>query len=824
MTLQTIYISAGNSYDDAWEGYTDAQNFIVTDPYDPEYIGFGGERIVFSSDGGNHGGFRFPNILIPSGSTINNATFNFYSFHPDPSYPGTGNDHYYVDFYGDDSANSPNFESPNDFVYERTRTDATTELIHPSAGAGLQQVDVTAIVQEIINKNSWQSGNALTILGISKKLIDVLKFGWIPSYNFINETSTSFTSAASPSAAFLSIDWEFSPTDLLIFSDFSDTTANIFYTSASDNFIFSDSSRGGTYLSAACIDGLTFSDITSGAYRFPTYHSVSAGINFSDFILETGSANISAADILNLSDSVLASNEISTNAADEFIFSEEASGARRFATDHNASDGIKFTDLVATTHINYTSFTIGSNLWNDYNVSASSKDNHIKSVEQPGGISDINYGYDYFLKTQNYDDSLLIPYSRPLMMIDYFTTLNDLVESDSSRINYVKLWIYVYQTNGEDITFYRLKRNWSELESTWNQATSTQAWQTAGATGPNDYDSTPLGTINVAGTGWFSLDITNYISDTIDGTYENFGWEARGNDYSQWYSKDAGNNEAGNPPPLGLNFRPYLEVYILEPSLDMTVSDGFTISDSSESHWHYVDSISDGITFSEDVSGAYRFPTDHNADDGIIFSEEISGAYRFPTYHSVSAGMIFSEDVSGAYRFPTYHSVSAGFVLNDELIDVFYIFNQDSIILSDSTLVQATMNPESSAGSGTADIAIFSDAASVQATCRPAIEDIFKLGDSDSNTVIFYPSGAGDFGYASDGFEFYDKANTEFYDLVTDIAMFGTSASTTVDWGPSAYDTLMFSEKASGNYSGSKKVFTASDLLLRFVSDKIKKR
>jgi hypothetical protein len=50
-----------------------------------------------------------------------------------------------------------------------------------------------------------------------------------------------------------------------------------------------------------------------------------------------------------------------------------------------------------------------------------------------------------------------------------------------------------YSGNARTYRVYNLKRAWTEAGATWNKYDGTNDWQTAGATGANDYDSTEIG-------------------------------------------------------------------------------------------------------------------------------------------------------------------------------------------------------------------------------------------------------------------------------------------------------------------------------------------
>lgn len=117
-------------------------------------------------DGTNHAGFRFPNVTVAQGATIASAIFKFDQLN---NYTGSGNlDH--TTIYGENVNSSAQFTTTTSNISGRARTTANKASNTIGAdnttwvtGSG---VDMTAIVQEIINRAGWTSGSALSILFI----------------------------------------------------------------------------------------------------------------------------------------------------------------------------------------------------------------------------------------------------------------------------------------------------------------------------------------------------------------------------------------------------------------------------------------------------------------------------------------------------------------------------------------------------------------------------------------------------------------------------------------------------------------------------------
>ena len=107
-----------------------------------------------------HTGLRFPSITVARGSVINRATLEIYC--PDAS--GSFDD-FSAAVYGHASDNSPVFGAGVNGINVRTKTTAFQTIYRPNwGGPGWRYIDVTAMVQEIVDRAGWVSGNALSIL------------------------------------------------------------------------------------------------------------------------------------------------------------------------------------------------------------------------------------------------------------------------------------------------------------------------------------------------------------------------------------------------------------------------------------------------------------------------------------------------------------------------------------------------------------------------------------------------------------------------------------------------------------------------------------
>jgi len=115
-------------------------------------------------DSGNQKiGMRFNGITITKGTVIKNA---YIQFKVDETSSGTTS----LSIYGHDIDNSTTFTSTASDITNRTLTTAAVSWA-PSAwstvgltGEAQRTPDLTGIIQEIIDRDGWTSGNSLSII------------------------------------------------------------------------------------------------------------------------------------------------------------------------------------------------------------------------------------------------------------------------------------------------------------------------------------------------------------------------------------------------------------------------------------------------------------------------------------------------------------------------------------------------------------------------------------------------------------------------------------------------------------------------------------
>ncbi len=109
-------------------------------------------------------GIRFQNINIPQGTTILSASIQF-------TVAGTSSGTTSVTIRGQDEDDAPTFTTSNKNISDRTRTTASVAWTSipawntvGQAGANQRTPDFTNIVQEIVDRGGWSSGNSMVFI------------------------------------------------------------------------------------------------------------------------------------------------------------------------------------------------------------------------------------------------------------------------------------------------------------------------------------------------------------------------------------------------------------------------------------------------------------------------------------------------------------------------------------------------------------------------------------------------------------------------------------------------------------------------------------
>lgn len=160
---------------------------------------------------GSHGsndeytaGARFLNVTVPNGATISSATFKLT---PQATYnAGSNVIKYWVSAQAADNPGTFTTTGGNLNSTNRPRTTAAATWTQTSVTVNVaQSVDITSVIQEIVNRAGWASGNAIVILVDTHA--DTTTGEWQDYYAYDHTTGQepqldiTYSSGASPSTA-----------------------------------------------------------------------------------------------------------------------------------------------------------------------------------------------------------------------------------------------------------------------------------------------------------------------------------------------------------------------------------------------------------------------------------------------------------------------------------------------------------------------------------------------------------------------------------------------------------------------------------------------
>ncbi len=107
-----------------------------------------------------------------------------------------------------------------------------------------------------------------------------------------------------------------------------------------------------------------------------------------------------------------------------------------------------------------------------------------------------------------------------------------------STINSATMRLYFELDLGDGtVNMHGMKRAWVIDEVSWNNYETGSAWQTAGAIGADDYESTPDSSTAVTDTGYLDVDVTDIVQGIRDGTYDSFMIKASSSDPFRWITR-----------------------------------------------------------------------------------------------------------------------------------------------------------------------------------------------------------------------------------------------------------------------------------------------
>lgn len=103
-------------------------------------------------------GMRWTGVTVAQAATISSASLEIYTINSTNDVAGG------AVVYGQAADNAATFAASTNNITGRSRTTASATWSGDLGGSGWKSLDVTGIVQEIINRSGWASGNALALL------------------------------------------------------------------------------------------------------------------------------------------------------------------------------------------------------------------------------------------------------------------------------------------------------------------------------------------------------------------------------------------------------------------------------------------------------------------------------------------------------------------------------------------------------------------------------------------------------------------------------------------------------------------------------------
>ncbi len=159
---QTIIKRVTTGADDAEEKVSD--NTVNTGSSDLELVSDGGDQLI---------GIRFQSLQIPQGATVLEASLEF-------EIDEAGSDAISLDISGEAHDDAAIFSSADSDISSRNKTAASvtwSNLPDAAVDQKIESPDVTAIVQEIVNRSGWASGNDMAFIiekqsGSGKRVVE----------------------------------------------------------------------------------------------------------------------------------------------------------------------------------------------------------------------------------------------------------------------------------------------------------------------------------------------------------------------------------------------------------------------------------------------------------------------------------------------------------------------------------------------------------------------------------------------------------------------------------------------------------------------------
>jgi hypothetical protein len=167
--MTDLNISVAASSDDGEEASAPAEPGLISTDLD------------FYAGTDNYVGLRFLNVTIPAGSTIDSVVVRFVAVN-------NRTDVHHQTIYCEDIDDAPTFTTDSGNISSRTRTSAS-QAWDPgdlTANASYDTADFSAVLQEVIDRGGWASGQdvVVLILGSTTQTVQGEAYSWDSSSNF----------------------------------------------------------------------------------------------------------------------------------------------------------------------------------------------------------------------------------------------------------------------------------------------------------------------------------------------------------------------------------------------------------------------------------------------------------------------------------------------------------------------------------------------------------------------------------------------------------------------------------------------------------------
>lgn len=352
--------------------------------------------------------------------------------------------------------------------------------------------------------------------------------------------------------------------------------------------------------------------------------------------------------------------------------------------------------------------------------------------------------------------------ARIIISINFLPYLNDLI-SNPSQIVSAGLYLYVTSSTGDAdaalTNLHYFHGDWDEPTATWNVSST-------GAPGTGSYWASAgvFGSANVRGTiedsRWITgadpgsdedtfvfWDVTQLVKDWFSGDLPSGGFFLK--DQNENRSALTSTNTYFRAKETGVTTTaPYLQIdYLSAATFYDYAADTLTLTDFASGSKETDNSATDGLTFSEEVTGAFIW--NRSLYDALKIGDFITGT-EFIFKPSASDGILFSDSASGTVG--TSFAPSAAndiFTLSESAS---YVWEAD-ISLTDSLLFSDSASAvNNNFVNSVSDTLVLTDSATEVLTVVASISDGIDFSDSATNTFIWVPS-------ATDGISLSDASN-----------------------------------------------------------------